>query len=454
MAPVRHTGTQGTGKMILKYGSRKVLIRHPATFDAAIAEARKEFKIKLFDKLDLRVNMADLEPNSTEGNVDISPRSWELLLDCGHTPVVEVRVRGLNIEVDQRDSVARVKRESAASTARKTPSSPMSSLRTAVSTSSPLDADRKFRISVYIKGTTTHVLVKRTTKVSRIIESVTQTMGLCPGDFKVTWNGYRPRSDDRIMDLDPPMEDGDELIAMGVQLGGKPVICLMPPQGQTLSASVQLSLVPEWSFSAIYPVAPVSAKGNTSPEAVTWDVDVRSDGTLFDKRTASDVAYLYWEATTNALRPRSPPLDDAVESFNPGYAVLTHSNAVLLDIADVPSYIDKALDAMTLHTEARTSFITYWLPAMLKHKHIALRFLPQSVYEPAAPMRVTPTPDIVTRVFMLFRGVDAEDVDEWRVHASKSAPETWKDVVGIDEVKARDTSLFRALEWGGMEVKN
>ncbi|KZV82374.1 hypothetical protein EXIGLDRAFT_843823 [Exidia glandulosa HHB12029] len=227
----------------------------------------------------------------------------------------------------------------------------------------------------------------------------------------------------------------------------------MPPAGQTLSASVELALVPEWSFSAIYPVAPVSTKGPASLECLTWDVDVRADGTLFDKRTAAEVTYLYWEATTNAVRPPSPPLEDAPEAFNPAYAVMTPSNSVLIDVSDVPSYIDKALSAMTLHTEARTSFITYWLPAILKHKYIALRFLPQAVYEPAAPMHVTPIPDVVTRVFMLFRGIEAENIDDWRADALQASPETWKNVVRVDESKARDTSLFRVLEWGGMEVK-
>ena len=98
----------------------------------------------------------------------------------------------------------------------------------------------------------------------------------------------------------------------------------------------------------------------------------------------------------------------------------------------------------------------YWLPAILKHKYVALRFVPQASYERAAPLQVTPQPDVVTRVFMLFRGVQEDKLGlEWP-HAQARAEDDvawWKGVVGVDLEKANDTNLFRVLEWGGMEVK-
>jgi hypothetical protein len=114
-----------------------------------------------------------------------------------------------------------------------------------------------------------------------------------------------------------------------------------------------------------------------------------------------------------------------------------------------------ALKALALHTEARTSFITYWLPDMLKHEYIALRFVAQDAYERAAPMRIVPTPDVVTRVFMLFRGVSAGDLGLWQAASARAASAEgafWADVVGVDAARAADSGLFRVLEWGGMEV--
>jgi hypothetical protein len=98
----------------------------------------------------------------------------------------------------------------------------------------------------------------------------------------------------------------------------------------------------------------------------------------------------------------------------------------------------------------------YWLPSLLKHEYIALRFITQSSYEKAARIYVSPTPDVVTRVFMLFRGVRSDDVGFWAPAAARMAAEDgatfWSNVVGVDAVRASDRTLFRVLEWGGMEV--
>jgi hypothetical protein len=92
-----------------------------------------------------------------------------------------------------------------------------------------------------------------------------------------------------------------------------------------------------------------------------------------------------------------------------------------------------------------------------KHKYVALRFLAQASYEQVAQMRVSPTPDVVTRVFMLFRGVAADDLGLWEQAATRATAEDgatfWARVVGVDLARASDRGLFRVLEWGGMEVK-
>ncbi len=145
---------------------------------------------------------------------------------------------------------------------------------------------------------------------------------------------------------------------------------------------------------------------------------------------------------------------------------------MVIPIAEVPVYLDAALKALTLHTEARTSFITfvhtfcfveyalthiihsYWLPFLLRHAHVALRFLPQEAYEESAPMSIEPKPDVVTRVFMIFHGISESD-EKWaeaRTRASQDVQGVWRDAVGIDAGRALDASLFRVLEWGGMEV--
>jgi hypothetical protein len=96
---------------------------------------------------------------------------------------------------------------------------------------------------------------------------------------------------------------------------------------------------------------------------------------------------------------------------------------------------------------------------LLKHEYVALRFLSQASYEQAARMRISPVPDVVTRVFMLFRGVASGDLNLWEQANARATSEDggattfWARIVGIDLARASDRSLFRVLEWGGMEVK-
>jgi hypothetical protein len=177
-----------------------------------------------------------------------------------------------------------------------------------------------------------------------------------------------------------------------------------------------------------------------------------------------EVSYLYWEAiaisqlaTPDASRVATPMADS--ETFDPARPSLNPGDSVLLPISKVPGYLDGALKALALHTEARTSFITYWLPDMLKHEYVALRFVAQDAYEQAAPMRIAPAPDVVTRVFMLFRGVAEGDLGLWEAATVRAAATGgdgatfWVDVVGVDAARAADRGLFRVLEWGGMEVR-
>jgi hypothetical protein len=72
-------------------------------------------------------------------------------------------------------------------------------------------------------------------------------------------------------------------------------------------------------------------------------------------------------------------------------------------------------------------------------------------------MVVSPTPDVVTRVFMLFRGVASADVQLWKSASALTSvvddAASWTQVVGVDAARAHDVRLFRVLEWGGMEIK-
>lgn len=60
--------------------------------------------------------------------------------------------------------------------------------------------------------------------------------------------------------------------------------------------------------------------------------------------------------------PPSPPLmgmdHNAQQHFDPCAADVNSENSVLLSIDCIPAYLDDVLKALSVHTDARTSFIT------------------------------------------------------------------------------------------------
>ena len=61
-------------------------------------------------------------------------------------------------------------------------------------------------------------------------------------------------------------------------------------------------------------------------------------------------------------------------------------------------------------------------------------------------------PDVTVRIFMLFKGLKEEDVQgKWGTGLGASAVD-WRSIVGLGEQSLLDDTLFRVVEWGGMEI--
>lgn len=121
-------------------------------------------------------------------------------------------------------------------------------------------------------------------------------MDKCASELRFLYDGRSVNTDLTVGESIWESEGNVSIVMIPAQLGGKPVIYIWTPAPAAIS--VNLSLVPQWEFSALYPVAPIQPAGFSAGvgQTVTWDVTTRADGSLLDKRTGLEVTYLFWEA--------------------------------------------------------------------------------------------------------------------------------------------------------------
>jgi hypothetical protein len=134
------------------------------------------------------------------------------------------------------------------------------------------------------------VLCSPSTKVRHLKAKVKEHYGTPEEEQNLIYDGGRMPDDSTLASYD--IQSGAAIDFFPILRGGKPVIYLYSPNATRIST--KLSLVPEWGFSAIYPV--VHAKTTPRGQELEWVVDASPNGTLKEVETGLEVSYLYWEA--------------------------------------------------------------------------------------------------------------------------------------------------------------
>jgi hypothetical protein len=127
--------------------------------------------------------------------------------------------------------------------------------------------------------------------VEELIADASQIIGRCPTDVMAISGGEIMRQDRSIGSYN--IKNGDSINLQASPLSGvfaKPVIYLFSPSD--IDVSVKLSLIPEWSLSAIYPVVTTEDHG----QRLEWNVRTHQDGSLTEHNSGLDISYLFWEA--------------------------------------------------------------------------------------------------------------------------------------------------------------
>ncbi len=183
----------------------------------------------------------------------------------------------------------------------------------------------------------------------------------------------------------------------------KPLILLYPETEQEVS--VELEYTP--GFSATFPLYDNAKKG--------WSVTANPDGTLLDHSTNQETYGLFWEG-------------------NLTHANYNTSKGWVIKGWEVREFLYEKLTEIGLNTKEKSDFIMFWYPKLQKYPYIQITFAGED-YNQSAPLKITPKPDSLLRVFMVAQPLDAP---------KKIEPQT------LDRFQRKG---FSVVEWGGTIVE-
>ena len=150
-----------------------------------------------------------------------------------------------------------------------------------------------------------------------------------------------------------------------------------------------------------------------------WDFVGHPDGGI--EMNGKKYHYLFWDGKLN--------IDISKINFNEGF-IVNKKNLV--------TFFESKLNQMGLKSNEIEDFITYWCPIMMANENNFVHFMFNDEYDYYAKLNVTPKPDAIFRVNMLW--MKAANADDSNLKEQK--------------LQSFTRSGFTIVEWGGAEIEN
>lgn len=184
----------------------------------------------------------------------------------------------------------------------------------------------------------------------------------------------------------------------------KPVIYLYSAQKE----DVKVELHYEGRLIADYPEYNRAING--------WQVTAYPDGKIINQADKKEYSYLFWEGL---------PEKKIDWDLSTGFVVKG---------GDTREFLQKKLSEIGLTPKEYNEFIVYWYPLMQNNKYNLIHFA-DSQYTDSAPLVITPEPDSILRVFMVYKPL--------------------KEKIEIKEqaIKPFVRRGFSVVEWGGTKAE-
>jgi hypothetical protein len=97
--------------------------------------------------------------------------------------------------------------------------------------------------------------------------------------------------------------------------------------------------------------------------------------------------------------------------------------------------LEEKLAILGLSDREKEEFIIYWLPRLFDKEYLYIRFATNDEINENMPMKITPAPDSIIRVWMTFKEVD----ETYKCKEQKLNP-------------AKERNGFTVVEWGVVEL--
>jgi hypothetical protein len=146
-----------------------------------------------------------------------------------------------------------------------------------------------------------------------------------------------------------------------------------------------------------------------------WDIKAWPDGTI--ETEGKKFNYLFWDGKMDA------------RNLNPDF-----TRGSIVESYNVTVFLENTLAQIGLNSKEIADFITYWVPQMQQNKKNYIHFMLDEDYNQIATIKVSPEPDKMLRVFMIWMKTENEIPD--------LLPQTFN---GFKR------EGFTLIEWGGTE---
>lgn len=176
-------------------------------------------------------------------------------------------------------------------------------------------------------------------------------------------------------------------------------------------------LYPEKTTNTTIKINPGDVITASYPEYETeWNVVANPDGTIIDTKSQREFDSLFYEAKLK-------------NAFN----MKTYGFIVKGD--DIQEFLEEKLDLFGLTTKETNDFIVYWMPILKQNKYNYVCFVDSSEIDDKVELDITPKPDKVIRLWMLYKPIDKPiNLVEPEIHQNRRYG-------------------FTVVEWGGLQIE-